>query len=116
MMLVVIPFLERQASISFSLSLDIISGCAQPNLPVLILTCTQPSFVRFPVTATGSLTDWATLSRNATGSERRLPLTKIKQSLLSGNAEGLGLGSWLELCPVGDGCDERLGDDEMLFA
>jgi hypothetical protein len=36
------------------------------------------------------------------------------QTLLSGDAEGLGLGSWLDVCTVGDGVGEELGDADTL--
>jgi len=108
--LIGIFFLARQASISCSLTLEIIPGYAQANLPLDSLTCTQPEFVRFPVTGIDSLKDSTTLSRNGVGSERRLPFTKIVQTWLSGDGEGLGLGWFSEFLAEGDGFGEGSGD------
>jgi hypothetical protein len=68
------------------------SWYAQAKLLSGSLTSTQPPFVCFPVTGSGFFKDSTTLSRNEIGSDRRLPLTRIVQTLLSGDGEGRGLG------------------------
>ena len=102
----------RQTSISLSLAPDITPGCAQANFPLESLTCTQPSFVRFPVTGSSSLKDATTLFGLETGVERRLPFTKIVQSLLFDGA--LELGFFSDFVAVNDEFDAAVGDDDTL--
>lgn len=109
-----IPFLGRQASISCLFF--IMSRCAQANLLLGSFTSTQPPIVCFPVTGSGSLKASIILFWKGAGSERKLPFTKTKQSLLSGDALGLGLGSLSDFVVVGDGFGEEFGDDDTLSA